>query len=242
MKKNIQSLLKRDLEVIPLIAYFVFYILYLFFERILELQDYAVIIKPIIIPIIVFLYVINPNSKKSILSIFLLVLLFITDNSSLLEIRSIYVYSMVTYMITVFILLYYAVLDMKLLQRMKFERSHIDKIFSLILFSTLVFWLFFYSPKQKSGEKFIVYEYLIIFSLLFICSLLNFIQLKTKKTKYLLLSILCWLFSDLFFSIHHYYNGHDIYKYLICLVEIPIYYYLLKYLLKRDEEEKITEQ
>lgn len=242
MKKNIQSLLKRDLEVIPLIAYFVFYILYLFFERILELQDYAVIIKPIIIPIIVFLYVINSNSKKSILSIFMLVLLFISDNSSLLEIRSIYVYSMLTYMITVFILLYYAVLDMKFIQAKKFERSNIDKIFSITLISTLVYWLFFYSPKEKSGEKFIVYEYLIFFSLLFLCSLFNFMQLKTKKTKYLLLTILCWLFSDLFFSIHHYYNGHEVFKYLICLVEVPIYYYLLKYLLKRDKEEKITEQ
>ena len=54
MKNNIQSLLKRDLEVIPLIAYFVFYFLYLLFDRILEMKDCAVLVKPIIIPLIAF--------------------------------------------------------------------------------------------------------------------------------------------------------------------------------------------
>ena len=75
MKKNMQSLLKRDLEVVPLIAYFFFYFIYLLFDRILELKDYAVLVKPIIVPIIAFLYVTNKNSKKNLLSIFLLVLI-----------------------------------------------------------------------------------------------------------------------------------------------------------------------
>ncbi len=79
MKKNIQSLLKRDLEIIPLTAYFIFYFLYLFFDKILEKQDYAILVKPIIIPIIAFLYLTNKNSKRLVLNLILLILIFISD-------------------------------------------------------------------------------------------------------------------------------------------------------------------
>ena len=113
MKKNIQSLLNRDLEVIPLTAYFIFYFLYLLFDRILELEDYAVLVKPIIIPIIVFLYLTNKNSKRTLLNFFLLVLIFVSDNSALLEIRTFYVYATILYMLSVYILFYYALSDSK---------------------------------------------------------------------------------------------------------------------------------
>ena len=119
MKKNIQNLLMRDLEVIPLIFYFFFYFLYLLFDRILEMKDYAVLVKPIIIPIIAFLYLTNKNSKRTFLNITLLLLIFISDNSTLLEIRSFYVYATIIYMFSVFILLYYALLDMKFIIKNK---------------------------------------------------------------------------------------------------------------------------
>jgi uncharacterized PurR-regulated membrane protein YhhQ (DUF165 family) len=77
---------------------------------------------------------------------------------------------------------------------------------------------------------------MIVFLLLFIVSTFNYIQQKTKKTKYLFLTILCLFLSELCFSIHKYYNGHLVFKYFICFVEIPIYYFLLKYILKKDKE------
>jgi hypothetical protein len=107
MKKNRKRLLKRDLEVIPLIAYFFFYILYLLFDRILEMKDYAILVKPIIIPIIAFLYISNRNSKRNLISILLLVLIFISDNSTLLEINVFYVYATIIYMLSLYILYYY---------------------------------------------------------------------------------------------------------------------------------------
>ena len=240
MKKNMQSLLKRDLEVVPLIAYFFFYFIYLLFDRILELKDYAVLVKPIIVPIIAFLYVTNKNSKKNLLSIFLLVLIFMSDNSTLLEIRSFYVYAMIIYMFAVSILLYYALLDMKLIQKNDFLRKNVAYILLTIISATLLYWFYFYNPKERAAEKFIIFEYLIFFLLLFFMSTFNYIQQKTKQTRYLFLTILCLFLSELFFSIHKYYNGHIAFKYLICVIEIPVYYFLLKYLLRRDKEEVIA--
>lgn len=236
MKKNIQSLLRRDLEVIPLIAYFFFYFLYLLFDRVLEMKDYALLVKPIIIPIIAFLYLTNKNSKRTVLNILLLVLIFISDNSTLLEIRSFYVYATILYMLSVYILFYYGLTDIKYFYKNALYRKKLGIVLLTIFGIVLLYWFFTYKPIEKAAEKFIVFQYLIVFLLLFLLSLFNFIQQKSKKTKYLFLTMLCIFLSELCFSIHRYYNGHIVFKYLICLVEVPVYYFLLKYLLKRDKE------
>lgn len=236
MKKNIQNLLKRDLEVIPLIAYFVFYFLYLLFDRILEMKDYALLVKPIIIPIIAFLYLTNKHSKRTTLSIFLLILIFISDNSTLLEIRSFYVYATIIYMLSTYIMLYYAILDMKFVVNKKFDKIKVGYILLGVFFVFLSYCFLKYDPKDKAAEKFVVFGYLTVFMFLFIISVFNYIQQRTKKTKYLFLTILCIFLSELCFSIHRYYEGHIIFKYIICIVEAPVYYFLLKYLLKRDKE------
>ncbi|CAM4384827.1 hypothetical protein [Flavobacterium terrigena] len=236
MKNNIQSLLKRDLEVIPLMAYFIFYFLYLVFDRILEQEDYAILVKPIIIPIIAFLYLTNKKSKRTVLNIALLVLIFVSDNSTLLEIRSFYVYATIIYMLSVYILFYYALLDMKYFQRKRQFSNKVGFVLASIFIISLLYLFFNYNIVDKAAEKFVAFEYMIIFMLLFLLSMFNFIQLKSKKTKYLFLMILCLFLSHLCFSMHKYYNGHVIFKYLICLVETPVYYFLLKYLLRKDKE------
>lgn len=236
MKKSIESLLKRDLEIVPLTIYFIVYFLYLFFERILEKSDYAVLVKPIIIPIVVFLYITNKSSKRQFLNLALLVLIFISDNSTLLEIRSFYVYATIMYMLAVYVLLYYAILDMKYFIKRKYLKKKVGIVLLSIFGILLFYWLIIFNPNDKLAEKFIVFQYLIVFVVLFLLSVFNYIQLKTKKNEYLFLTLLCIFLSDLFFSVHRYYNGHIIFKYLICFVEVPVYYFLLKYLLKKDKE------
>ncbi len=235
MKKNIHSLLKRDLEVIPLIAYFVFYFLYLLFDRVLEMKDYAVLVKPIIIPLIAFLYITNKNSKRSLLNLLLLILIFISDNSTLLEIRSFHIYATIIYFLCLMILLFYALSDVKYFNNNK-NKSGLAYVLGGVVFLSLVFLLLSYDFKSKSAEKFVAFEYMITFLVVFVVSIVNYIRYKTKKAKYFFLTILCLFLSDLFFSIHHYYNGHVAFKFLIFIVEVPVYYFLLKYLLRRDKD------
>lgn len=240
MKKNIQNLLKRDLEVVPLIAYFVFYFLYLLFDRVLEMKDYAVLVKPIIIPLIAFLYITNKNSKKSFLSLLLLIFIFISDNSLLLEIRSFHIYATIIYFFCLMIFLYYSLSDVKYFKDNSRNKSKLAYILIGIVFFSLVFLLLNYDFKSKSAEKFVAFEYMITFLVVFVVSIVNYVRYKTKKAKYFFLTILCLFLSDLCFSIHHYYNGHVAFKFLIFIVEVPVYYFLLKYLLKRDKD--INEQ
>lgn len=236
MKKNILSALKHDLEFIPLVAYFLIYFLYLLFERIFELHDYAILLKPIILPIIAFLYIINKRSKRTFLNFFLLILLFVADNSSLLEIRSLYVYSMLLYVFSEGVLCYYSVLDLSALTHKVNLKKHMGITFLGLYVFYIVFVMFSCNLKDKTTEKHVVFTYMVVFLLLFVVSTFNFIVQKTKKTKYLFVTILCLFLSELFFSIDVYYNSHQLFKYLICLAELPVYYFLLKYLLERDQE------
>lgn len=236
MKKNIQSLLKRDLELFPLIAYFVFYFLYLFFDKILEQKDYAILVKPIIIPIIVFLYLTNKKSKRTIVNLFLLMLIFISDNSTLLEIRSFHIYATIIYIIVLFILLNYALLDMKYVAVIQNNKNKLSSILCSVFIITFFYSVFNLNPNSKTAEKFIVFEHIIVCLLLFKVSFINYLKLKSNKTKYLFLSILCLLLSEFCFSMQRYYNAHIVFKYIFCIVEIPVYYFLLKYLLLKDKE------
>lgn len=234
MKDNKQNILNRDLEVIPLIAYFVFYFLYLFFDIVWKQKDYALLVKPILVPIIVFLYLSNKDSKKNVLSILLLILFFISDNSTLLEMRSFHIYTTLIYLICNVILLFYAVTDIKY-----FAKRANNFVVALVLIGLTIisfsYLVLNFDLKEKSAEKFVAYEYLILFFVLFVFGVFNFIIQKTKKTKYLFLTILCLFLTDLCFSIHNYYNGPVIFKFLVFIVEIPVYYFLLKYLLLRDK-------
>lgn len=241
MKKNIQNLVKRDLEVIPLIAYFIVYFLYLLFDRILELKDYAILVNPIIIPIIAFLYITNKKSKRSALNLFLLIMIFISDNSTLLEIRSFYVYATIIYMISTCILFYYALLDMKFVVRKGYDRKKIAYVLLGMFFVFLTYCFLNYNFKDKAAEKFIVFGFMLVFLLLFLLSLFNYIQWKTKKTKFLFLMVLCMLLSDVCFSMVRYYDGNVIFKYVVFIFEIPVYYFLLRYLLLRDKEIAIVQ-
>lgn len=231
--------MKRDVEVIPLIAYFFFCFLYFLFDKILELKEYAFLVKPILLPLIAFLYISNRNSKRKLLSIFLLVLIFISDISTLLEIEILYVYALLIYMVSLYILLYYALLGVSFFRKSELIRKKISFVVFFFVVATFFYWFYSYEASEKEAEQFIVMEYICVFLILFVVSTFNYLQQKTKQAKYLFLTILCLFLSVLSFSVHKYYNGHVTFKYLFGILEIPVYYFLLKYLLKRDKEEII---
>lgn len=236
MKNKFQNLLKYDLEVIPLVAYFVFYFLYLFFDRVLEQKDYSMLVKPVIIPIIAFLYLTNKNSKKKIVSILLLVFIFISDNSVLLEVRTFHIYATILYLFCLTILLFYALSDIKYFMKKKSNQNKLAIVLIALLVFSLLFLMANYDLTKKVAEKFVAYQYMFLFLIVFLVSIFNFIRYKSKKAKYFFFTILCLFLSDLCFSIHHYYNGHIVFKFLIFIIEIPVYYFLLLYLLKKDKE------
>lgn len=237
MMKHKNYLLKRDLVIIPTIVYFSAYALYLFLEKFLEKNDYALLVKPIIIPAIAFLYLTGRKSKRTILNLVFLIMVFIADNTTLLEDQSLYVYSTMLYMGTVYILLYYAILDFKWVKKDSLFSKYLGFGLLIFVFSILFYWAFFYNHLEKSSQFFIVKNYMLVFVVTMILSIVNyFLNKRNKRDKFLMLSMISLFLTMLFSSIDHYYMSNSWLVLMACIIEIPVYYFLLKYLLARDQK------
>lgn len=235
-RKN--QIIKKELVKVPLIMYFVSFALYLFLENIVELKEYALLVKPIIIPAIAFLYLTGRKSKRTILNLTMLVFIFIADNCTLLEDRSFYLYATMLYMGVIYIILYYAILDFKYVNKKSPFARYLGFGILLFVFSLLFYWVFCYDHADKSSQVFIVLNYIVVFVITLLLSMVNYILNKrNNRDLYLMLTLFTMFFTGLFSSINHYYMSHLWLVIIACIVEIPVYYFLLKYLIARDQKK-----
>jgi lipopolysaccharide export LptBFGC system permease protein LptF len=84
-------------------------------------------------------------------------------------------------------------------------------------------------------EIFVVIGYVVMFLMVLLLSIYNALRFKSIASRFLLLTILCLFFSDVLIALNKYYSKNDILIYIACLIEIPVYYFLLKYLLYREK-------
>ena len=108
-----------------LYVYFIAYLFYLFFFRIYDDIDIALLFKPIIVPSIAFAYFFITKSTKIYLNLGLFLVIFLADNLILLEERDIKVFSTYLYLIAIAILFSYVVTDSKLFKRNQFLQDFI---------------------------------------------------------------------------------------------------------------------
>ena len=100
-----------------LYVYFISYLCYLFFYRIYNDVDIALIFKPIIVPSIAFAYFFITKAKNIVLNLVLFLVIFFADNLILLEERGMKVFSTYLYLVAIGILFEYVIEDSKLFKR-----------------------------------------------------------------------------------------------------------------------------
>lgn len=221
-----------------LYVYFIAYVCYLYFFRIYDDLDIALIFKPIIVPSIAFAYFFITNSKKIVLNLSLFLILFFADNLILIEERDIKVFSTYLYLLAIGILFLYVVSDSKLLNKNNFLRKNFKYFVLTYLSLVILYKMASLILEFEFKEIFVVIGYVVMFLMVLILSIYNALRFKSIASKFLLFTIVCLFFSDLFGMIFKYYVKNDIFVYLSCLIEIPVYYFLLKYLLYRENTIK----
>ena len=228
--KNIDSRASGALYI-----YFISYLCYLFFYRVYGDLDIALIFKPIIIPSIAFAYFFISKAKKIYLNLFLFLVIFFADNLILIEGRDIKVFSTYLYLIAIGILFSYVVKDSKIFKKNNFLKNNFN--YFIIAYLSLVIFYKIASLTLNMGFKefFVVIGYIIMFLMVLILSIYNALRFKSIASRFLLLTILCLFFSDMFIVLNKYYFKNDIFIYISCIIEIPVYYFLLKYLLYREK-------
>ncbi len=221
-----------------LILYFLSYILYLFFFRIIEDKETILFFKPIILTSITFHYVVESKVKKSPLHFYIIGLLFISDNINLFGENFFHELSIAMYLIILFILLYLIVKDSKLL----IKGTPYDKYFGVII--TILVLLFILTKitstflfKTKFHHYYLFLNYVVVLLSVLILSFYNLFKRKTISSKFLVATLMCLFISDFFAVINAYYFQFKPLVYLSCLFELPMYYFLINYFVNRDLEK-----
>lgn len=222
-----------------IILYFFSYILYLFFFRLVEDKEIALVFKPMIIASIFFYYFFsNKTVKKEKLHFLILGILFIADNVNLLMETIFYQMALSLYLVVLSIFLYQILKDSKLIK----ENSKFGRYLGLAFFIGVLAFLILkvvsiYIVTNKFHSYYFITNYIVVFVCVLIFSIYNYFKHKTVSSKYLLLTLLTLFISDLFFVTNAYYYKNKIILALACLVEVPCYYFLVNYFINRDVEK-----
>lgn len=218
-----------------LYVYFISYLCYLFFFRVYDDLDIALIFKPVIVPSIAFAYFFITKEKNIYLNLGLFLVIFFADNLILLEERDIKVFSTYLYLIAIGILFGYVVTDSNIFKRNHFLQNNFN-YFIIVYLSLVIFYkIASMSLDFEFKEFFVVVGYIVMFLMVLLLSIYNALRFKSIASRFLLLTILCLFFSDALVALNKYYVKNDIYIYIACVIEIPAYYFLVKYLLYREK-------
>ncbi|HBD26912.1 MAG TPA: hypothetical protein DC020_08845 [Flavobacterium sp.] len=198
-------------------------------------MDIAFIFKPIIVPSIAFAYFFISKSPKIYLNLSLFLVIFFADNLILLEEQDLKVFSTYLYLIAIGILFYYVVVDSQLFKKNQFLKKNFKYFIISYLVLVILYKIASMSFNFQFKEIFVVIGYVVMFLMVLILSIYNALRFKSIASRFLLLTILCLFFSDIFIVLNKYYFKNDIFIYISCIIEIPVYYFLLKYLLYREK-------
>jgi len=220
-----------------LILYFLSFVFYLYFFRIIEDKETILLFKPIILTSITFYYINYSKVRKNNLHFLIIALTFLSDNMNLFGEVLFHEISIGLYLIVLFVLLYLIVKDSRLLVK----GSSIDKYFGVIIVVLVLLFVFSkltstYLLKTKIHHYYFILNYIVVFLSVLILSFYNLFKRKTVSSKYLVATLMCLFFADLFSVINAYYFHNKVLVYVSCLSELPIYYFLIKYFINRDLE------
>lgn len=220
---------------VALYVYFISYLLYLFFFRVYNDLDIALLFKPIIIPSVAFAYFFITKAKRIYLNLCLFLIIFFADNLILLDERNIKIFSTYLYLIAIGILFNYVITDSKLFKRNLFLRNNFNYFIIGYLSLVIIYKIVSVVLDFEFKEFFVVIGYIVMFLMVLLLSIYNALRFKSIAAKFLLLTILCLFFSDVFVAMNKYYFKNEVFVYIACIIEIPTYYFLLKYLLHREK-------
>lgn len=233
---NIPNTTARNIKAIVAISiYFIAFILYSYFFRIDKNADIAFLIKLIIIPSIAFAYFFLTKNNFYFVNLYLFLIIYFADNLILLEDRSLYVFSTYLYLITSAVLFHYVVVDSKIFEKKPALQKGYPYFLFMLLASVFVVKIYYYIIDKPFKEAYLIGLYIFVFLSLFLLTIFNAIKHKSKASFFLLATLFSLFVSDVLIAINGYYFKKDYLIYFACLFEIPVYYFLLQYLLHREE-------
>ena len=189
------------------------------------------LVKPAVIPAILYYYLASKTTKVNGLFVTVLILNFIGDTIVLLEIKDETLVLMVPYFISYLLLLRFAIQD---LRRMKFEKSGIliaSTIFCFLMYVLYELIQMFSDTNPELVIPVLVYGIVLgIFGCIAVyCYYINI----ATFTFYLLMFVIASIVSDVFYILFHFVFEIHFLNYIEFATQLLSYYFVVKYFVSR---------
>lgn len=189
------------------------------------------LVKPAVIPAILYYYLASNTSKVNWLFILVLIFNFIGDTIVLLEIKEQTLIIMVPYFISYLILFYFSIQDVR---KMKFVKSGI--LVATLIFGFLMYVLYelvqmFVDSNPELVIPVIVYG--IVLGVFGCIAIYCYYSKIAAFTFYLLMFVITSIVSDVFYMLFHFLFQIPLLNYIEFMLQLASYYFVVKYFVLR---------
>jgi len=202
-----------------------------------QIENLKLITKPALLPIIYFYYMEEIKIKPSRFVLLSVCLFFIGDMLSLVSEQEYYIQSLVILLIPYLLLLNKLVKDFIILIR-QHKWSLLN--FSVIIIVVLLFYLFFSVINlltiQDTIEQGVVYALGLTLVFLAIISTILFMFNDCKSNVYMMLAVITFVVSNLFFILNRKIDNNVIFLLLNIIAKIISYFFYMKYFISKSEK------
>lgn len=202
-----------------------------------QIENLKLLSEPALLPIIYFYYLEEIKVKPSQFVLFSVCLFFIGDMLSLVSEEDYYIQSLFFLLIPYMLLLNKLVKDfIKLVKQYKWSILN----FSVLVTIVLLFYLFFSVVNlltiRDVVEQYIIYVFGLTLVFLAIISTLLFMFNDSKSNVYMMLAVITFVVSNLFFIFNKKIDTNVIFLFLNTIAQVASYFFYMKYFILKSEK------
>lgn len=202
-----------------------------------HIENLKLLSEPALLPVIYFYYMEEIKVKPSQFVLFSVCLFFIGDMLSLVSEEDYYIQSLFFLLIPYMLLLNKLVKDfIKLVKQYKWSILN----FSVLVTIVLLFYLFFSVVNlltiRDVVEQYIIYVFGLTLVFLAIISTLLFMFNDSKSNVYMMLAVITFVVSDLFFIFNKKIDTNVIFLFLNTIAQVVSYFLYMKYFILKSEK------
>ncbi|OYU81842.1 MAG: hypothetical protein CFE23_02905 [Flavobacterium sp. BFFFF1] len=215
-----------------LITYFAAALLCVLFGC-LGMNDWVIFPKAVVVPSIFYYYYVNNNYTISFDKAIIFLLAFTGDVYSMMEYETSFLVSFGCFMLIYLMILPQVAKDF---MTNKFRKGDALPILIVLVFITYLLITMLrldFKNEQRFFQLFLIYG--IILAVMGKLAILNYIAKGSRKTISCVLMWTCFLLSDIFYVLYHFYVAFWMFEIIYVSAQLLSYFFMARYFLRRDQ-------
>ncbi len=201
------------------------------------------IIKPIIVPSILFYYLEKKKGKTNFWYVLILLMFFASGVLNLFEDELAFVYVIIINALAYVTLSVFTIKHIISLELKIFNRFNLFYILFTVLFLLCLVYVIFFIVFDKNFQLygFVILYSFALFLLTFSNTLLSSLNYN-QANSYLMITIFCYLICDIFYALYYYYLDLLFFRYVSIFCNVISFYFLVHYFLSDKKQVESLER